>query len=184
MIDPFSIISLISSYATGYKAVDTVFVWMNGRNIDHFQNGCEYLSKGIDSQNVDFLNKAIQEFDFINKKDDKLFILACSYLNRAICYAYLLNFTLSYDYLDKLDDIEYGLFTRKKDTIDEIKSSGRSFRQEVKKVEDAYNEYIRSLQEGHEEDKNESTVDWKKLFIGLLITIIIGAIVLLFSIFL
>lgn len=33
MIDPFSIITLISSYATGYKAGGMISEWMNGKNI-------------------------------------------------------------------------------------------------------------------------------------------------------
>lgn len=174
MIDPFSIITLISSYATGYKAGGMISEWMNGKNIGHFQNAFEYLTKGIDHKNTDFLKKSISEFDFINTEDDKLFVVAYSYLGRAVCYAYLLNFTLAYDYLEKLEHIEYGFFTRKKDTIEEIKNNGRSFRKEVEKLEDAYNEYLKSLQENDSDNIQETRINWKIILIPLLLILIIG----------
>lgn len=177
MIDPLSIITMISTYATGYKAGGMISEWMNGKNIVHLQNGIEYLSKGVAAQNTDFLNKAIAELDYINTNDDKLFVVAYSYLCRSICYANLFNFTLAYDYLDKLDAIEYGFFTRKTDMIEDAKREGHNLRGEVKKLEETYNAYLNSLQESSMQSTN---TNWKWIFISFAILTIIGVVILLF----
>lgn len=182
MMDPFTIITAIGTWGTGYKAGEQISKWMNGKNVNHLNDGYEFLTKGIDSQNVDFLTKAISEFDFINSVDDKKFVLAYSYYGRAICYAYLLKFPLSYDYLDKLDEIECDFFTRKTDTIKEIQSYGRTFRSDVKKLEDAYNEYIKSLQESNSTSNQETKINWK-LIIFLVVAAILISLFLFFHYF-
>ena len=177
MIDPFSIITIISTWATGYKAGGMISEWMNGKNIAHFLNGIEYLSKGVEARNTDFLNKAIAEFDYINANDDKLVVVAYSYLCRSICYANIFNFSLAYDYLDKLEAIEYGFFTRKTDMIEEAKREGRNLRGEVKKLEETYNAYLNSLQES---STHSSNTNWKWIFISFAIITIIVVVISLF----
>lgn len=154
-----------------------------GKNIQHLQNAIGHFSKGIEKQDSNFLQKAISEFDFINENDDRLFVVAFSYYCRAVCYTYLLKFSLAYDYLDELEAIEYDFFTRKKDTIEETKNDGRSFRTEVKKLEKAYNEYLKSLNRSsrNEEYNNDAPQTfWKKAFIALSVIIIIGILIFFF----
>lgn len=177
MIDPFTVITLASSFATGQKLGGLLTDWAYGKNIGHLQKGQEFLSKGVEKHDSAFIKKAVSEFDFINEDDDRLFVVALSYLFLAICYTYLLDFSLAYHYLDQLEEIDYDFFTRKKDTIEEIKSEGREFRPEVRKMEMAM--------EGGEsgvDDTNE--IDWKKVSIFLFIVLGIGLIVALLLFFL
>lgn len=174
MIDPFTIITVLSSYATGIKISGLVSDLISGRNIQHFQNGGEYFTKGIENHDSDFLQKAISEFDCINSNEDKLFVVAFSYLYRAMCYTYLFKFSLAYHYLDKLEKIDYGFFTFKKDTIEETKNDGRSFRNEVEKLEKAYNDYLDS-----DSLPKDKTI-WKRLFIVLSVIVVIGISIALF----
>lgn len=173
MIDPFTIVTFLSSYATGLKITGLLSDLSNGKNIQHFNNGVEYSSKGIDNQDLDFLQKAISEFDYINETDDRLFVVAWSYLFRAVCYTCLFKFSLAYYFLDKLEAIDYNFFTRKKDTIEETKKDGRSFRNEVKKLEKAY---LASINVNEQEAKPI----WKKVLIISSIIIVAGVIVFLF----
>lgn len=182
MIDPFTIVTVLSSYATGQKIGGLLSDWSYGKNIQHLQNGVEYFSKGVDKQDSDFLEKAIVEFDHVNENDDRLFVLAFSYLYRAMCYTYLFKFSLAYDYLNKLEsiDADRGFYTRKKDTIEETKKNGRSFKNEVVKLEKAYREYLNS--QGSEHDN--SGMSWKKAFVALSCFVIVGILVALFFFFL
>lgn len=181
MIDPFTIVTVLSSYATGQKIGGLLSDWSYGKNIQHLQSGVEHFSNGVDKHDSDFLEKAILELDYVNENDDRLFVLAYSYLYRAICYTYLLKFSLAYHYLDKLESIDYDFFTRKKDTIEETKKDGRSFRGEVVKLEKAYNEYLKSI--NNQKDKNvspESYDFWKIAFVGLSCVVVFGLLVVLF----
>lgn len=169
MIDPFTAITLLSSYATGQKIGGLLANWAYGKNAKHLQKGIEYFFKGIDNHNTEFIDKAITEFDQIDENDDRLFVVAASYLYRAICYTYLLKFSLAYHFLDKLEAIDYDFFTRKKDTIEELKSNGRDFRPEIRKMEIAVKDAL-------SESDSPSEINWKKVSIILLIVLGIGGI--------
>lgn len=184
MVDPFTIITFLSSYATGWKIGGLFSDLSYGKNIQHLQNGTEFLSEGIEKQDTKILQKAIYEFDFINENDDRLFAVSFSYLYRAVCYTYLLDFSLAYYYLDKLEAIDYDFMTRKKDSIEETKNDGRSFRNEVEKLERAYNEYLKSLNnQGGDEGNSRPNVLWKKSFVILSCIVIIGVLAMLFFVF-
>ena len=172
MIDPFTVITLASSFATGQKLGGLLSDWAYGKNIGHFKKGQEFLSKGVERHDSAFIKKAVSEFDYINEDDDRLFIVALSYLFLAICYTYLLEFSLAYDYLDQLEAIDYDFFTRKKDTIEEIKTEGRNFRPEVKKLE-------RAMESGGSGGDDTNAIDWKKVSIVLFVVLGIGLIVAL-----
>lgn len=184
MFDPYTIITVVEAYVTGQKVGGLLSEWGYGKNIQHFQNGVENFSIGVENHDSDFLEKAIAEFDHVNENDDRLFIIAYSYLYRALCYTYLLKFSLAYHYLDKLESVDYDFFTRKKDTIEDTKNDGRSFRKEVVKLEKAYNEYLKSL-ENQEDDEviPDPNVFWKKAFVILSCVVVIGVLAVLFFLF-
>ena len=180
MIDPFTIVTVLSSYATGQKIGGLLSDWSYGKNIQHLQNGVEHFSNGVEKHDSDFLEKAIFELDHINENDDRLFVLAYSYFYRALCYTYLFKFSLAYHYLDKLESIDYDFFTRKKDTIEETKRDGQSFRNDVVKLEKAYNEYLKSLNSQQDDDNHPRSINlWKIAFVGLSCVIIVGLLVVL-----
>lgn len=177
MIDPFT---LITAYTTSQK----INRLLSGNNVQHLLNGIEHFSNGIEKHDSNFLEKAITEFDLVNENEDRLFVLAFSYLYRAYCYTYLLKFSLAYHYLDKIESINYNFFTRKKDTIDEIKRDGKAFRNEVKKLENAYNEYLKSNNEDNDYRIHEAQNLWKKAFIILSCVMIVGVVaVIIFALF-
>lgn len=187
MIDPFTIVTILSSYATGQKVGGLIADWSYGKNIGHLQNGVEHCSNGIEKHDTVFLDKAISELDYVNESDDRLFVVAFSYLYRAICYTYLLKFPLAYFYLDKLESIEYDFFTLKKDTIEETKRDGRSCRADVERLENAYNEYLRSLNSNEEGKSRRQDVQnlWKKAFVVLscVLIVVVLAVVVFFVFF-
>ena len=99
-----------------------------------------------------------------------------------MCYTYLFKFSLAYDYLNKLEsiDADRGFYTRKKDTIEETKKDGRSFKNEVVKLEKAYNEYLKSLNSQQDDDNHPRSINlWKIAFVGLSCVIIVGLLVVL-----
>lgn len=167
MIDPFTIIDL---YIKGQEFGKLLSDWVYGKNFQHLQAGVEYISNGIEHYDYESLEKAISELDHVNENDDRLFVLAYSYLYRAICYTYLFKFSLAYLYLDKLESIDYKNFTCKKDTIKETKREGCSFRNEVVKLEKIY-----------KSQKNRKIC--KKAFIILSCIVIVGALIALFFTF-
>ena len=67
MIDPFTIVTVLSSYATGQKIGGLLSDWSYGKNIQHLQNGVEHFSNGVEKHDSDFLEKAIFELDHINE---------------------------------------------------------------------------------------------------------------------
>lgn len=175
MIDPFTVITLLSSYATGHKIGGLLTNWAYGKNISHLQKGSDYFSDGIEKHDTALIEKAVSEFDYIDEEDDRLFVVALSYYLRAICYTYLLKFSLAYHFLDKLKGIDYDYFTRKKDTIEEIKSEGEDFRPQVRKMEMAVQNAISG-------GKSTSGIDWKRVSIILVVVMGIGVIIALFFI--
>lgn len=184
MIDPFTIVTVLSSYATGQKIGGLLSDWSYGKNIQHLQNGVEHFSNGVEKHDSDFLEKAIKELDYVNANDDRLFVLAFSYFYRALCYTYLFKFSLAYHYLDKLESIDYDYFTRKKDTIEETKKDGRSFRCEVEKLEKEYDKYLKSINNQRYENVSQKSHNfWKIAFVGLSCIVAVGLFVVLFYIF-
>ena len=173
-MDPFTVVTLLSSYATGVKIGNLFSNWIYGKNISHLGKGCEYLTKGVDNHDSAFVKKAVSEFDLIDEDEDRLFVVAISYYLRAVSYTFLLNFSLAYHFLDKLEAIDYDFFTLKKETIDDVKSEGRNLRPEVKKIEMAV------LNAHSNDEEPETEIDWKKVSIFLLLIIVIGLVVCTF----
>lgn len=176
MIDPFTIISALGYWATGQKVGGLLAGWANGKNITHFQKGCQYFSEGVDSHDTDLLDKAVSEFDYVDEDEDRLFVVAFSYYLRAICYAYLLKFSLSYRFLNMLEAIEYDFFTRKKDTIEEVKKEGRELKPKVKQLEREYNEYLQSQRHQQSLDAPTTGTAWKT--VAIILSVILGTAIL------
>lgn len=135
-MDPLTIITLLSSYATGMKVSGLLSDWLYGQNITYFQNGYEYMSEGYNKGEIEFFQRAITQFDHIDVQNDRLYVIAASYYCRALCYACLLKFSLAHSFLNKLEKIEYDFFTLKKDTIEGFKDCGKALKKEIKKIED------------------------------------------------
>lgn len=165
MIDPFSIITILSSYATGAKVTSLIANWSYGKNLKHLQNGTEYFTKGYEQKDFDFLKKSIAEFDCINEEEDKQFALAIAHLYRAVCYTYLLQFSMAYYFLEKLESIEVGKFTIKKNLVEETKNEGRAFKEQVV----AFEKKIKELPD----DEQDHTHSKGKFSIGALVILIL-----------
>lgn len=151
-MDPFTI---VTSWIAGVKIGSFLSDLVYGKNVSHLSRGQEYFSLGQKKRDFEFIKKAISEFDQIDENEDRLVVVACSYLYRAMCYTLLEKFSLTYYFLDKLEIIKYNSFTRKKDTIEEIKSEGRKFRIEVEKIESSIS----------------SDTNWQKVLIIFLVII-------------
>ena len=168
------IITLLSSYYTGNKIGGLISGWLYGANSVHLRNAIEYISRGMDDYNSDIFEEAINELNYINNDgNDRLYIVVASYYLKAICYTFLCKFKLAYYYLDELEKVEYDFWTRKKDTINEIKQEGRDFRQVVIEIEEEYNN---SIQNDGPIAPIEHNKIWKTIAIILIVLLIIGVV--------
>ena len=142
------------------------FVFSESKHKENFDNGYKFLNRACEGGGDEDLNDAIREFRMIDE-DDLLYLNVAAQYCLAVCYAKKNEFGKSYQSLDYIKNVQYDFFTRKKDTIEEIRSRSFELRRAVEEAEKAYLEELRKKTES---DQRQNSMDkiWKIVAIAAL----------------
>lgn len=181
---------------------------LNSPHADNYESGSRYLKQVLEENDYaamdiyqiveyarhDFkLNSALDQFGKVNE-EDKLFLRVAANFSLAACYCLKLDFDKAREYISNVENVEYGFFTRKKDTIESFRKNCPNLRNSVDEFE---KKIIEMAQEAisNASSNNGSVVDaevvvkpprsiWKIATIVLSVLIvlaIIGVVVLKFT---
>lgn len=122
---------------------------LNSPHADNYESGCRYLKQVLEEnayaamdiyQIVEFarndyqLNSATDQFRMVNE-EDKLFLRVAANFSLAACYCLKLDFDKAREYIRNVENVEYGFFTRKKDTIESFRKNCPNLRAYVDEFE-------------------------------------------------
>lgn len=121
----------------------------NSPHADNYESGCHYLKQVLEENayaamdiyqiveyaRTDFkLNSALDQFGKVNE-EDKLFLRVAANFSLAACCCLKLDFDKAREYISNVENVEYGFFTRKKDTIESFRKNCPNLRNYVDEFE-------------------------------------------------
>ena len=119
--------SLIGEHRKIYMTGGFLNRIIKGEGWRELEEGNRCMSLFFETGDDNFIDKAFAQFEKIGNSDKK-YLLAGKYFNEAICYAVKGKYSLAYDSLNSLNNINITLATNKKDVIRELKSKANEVR--------------------------------------------------------
>lgn len=142
-------------------------IFGESKHEENIREGVELMKRGLEFNDEECYRSAISEFLKVND-DDFLYAHVYANLFMAICYAKLNKYPQSYRCLDYVKAVDYDFFTRKKDTIEELRKAGDELRVEVKEAE---RQYLEELNRKNNVVQPEKDNFWKIIAIVSLVVV-------------
>lgn len=107
---------------------------INGNGHREMSEGLRLMKRLFETQDLDFANQALRQFDRI-QSNDKKYIIATAFYCKSFIYALKHSYNLAYDALDCLMGIQITVFTEKKDIICSMQNEIESIRASIKEMQ-------------------------------------------------
>lgn len=130
----------------------------SNKHADNFERGYKALEVGCEMDDEDEIKRAIKELSEVDD-DDLLYLRVAANYFLAIGYAKLHKYSQSYNRLDMVHNVSYDFFTRKKDTIEEIRANSYKLRTVIQEDEKEYLEYLERLRREQEEKERRQRLN-------------------------
>lgn len=166
----YLIAEFASTFSQVYGLTSALSGFYYGKHVENVAKGFEALEQFFENGNRISIDKALSMFHNVSD-EDRDFVKGGAAYGMALCYAMKCDFSSAYSCLDKLDAIEIGWSTVKKDTLRGFQKASPQLRKTIKELE-------RDLRRDSIGDEHNS-LGFGKIFKWLIITAIVTLLILM-----